>query len=386
MHVDADHVTSLLQEMVRIESVNPDLDAAGSGEAEIAGYVAGVMEAMGLEVRLFEPEPGRPSVVGRLPGAGDGPSLMLYGHLDTVGVAGMEAPFSGDVREGRLYGRGAYDMKGGLTACLAAARALARADAAPQGDVLVCAVADEEVASLGTRRLLEEEVPDAAIVTEPTGLEVCVAHKGFAWFDVTVEGRSAHGSRPDLGVDANLRMARYLSRLAELRRELADREPHPLLGVPSLHVGVLRGGTAPSVYAGESRASVEWRTLPGDDVGEALARLEGLAAEIAGDATGLDCRVELKLVRSPFETSPDAPLARALLTVLERRSPESRIRGEGPWMDAALFAEAGADTVVIGPRGQGAHADEEWVDVDSVVELAGVLAETAVEWGSRTGG
>ncbi|MFW6192542.1 MAG: M20/M25/M40 family metallo-hydrolase, partial [Gemmatimonadota bacterium] len=329
MDVDADYATSLLQELVRIDSVNPDLEEDGAGEREIASFTAGAMQEFGLDVSLFEPEPGRTSVLGRLPGTGDGPSLMLNGHLDTVGVGGMTDPFSGEIREGRLYGRGAYDMKGGLAACLAAARALARADLELPGDLLVSAVSDEEAASLGTRHLLDEVVPDAAIVTEPTGLDVCVAHKGFAWHTVTTEGRAAHGSRPDLGADANLRMARFLAGLDELRRELAGREPHPLLGPPSLHVGILRGGTAPSVYADRCRASVEWRTLPGDEVDEATERLRELAAEVRRDGSGLECTVELDLERAPFETSADAPVVRALGSVIERRGVGSEVRGEG---------------------------------------------------------
>lgn len=388
LRCDEAYAAELLAELVRAESVNPDLDPAGSGEGEAARIVARALEALGWEVEVLEARPGRPSVLGRLPGSGGGRSLMLNGHLDTVGVEGMEAPFSAEVRDGRLYGRGAYDMKGAVAAAVAAAEALGGGGRRLAGDLWVAAVADEETESRGTREVLEHlegRVPDGALVLEPTGLDVCVAHKGFVWFEIVARGRAAHGSRPDLGVDANLAMGRYLAALDRLRQELAGGPRHPRLGPASLHVGRMEGGSAPSVYAAESRAVVEWRTLPGDDPDACLARLRGLAETAAGPRTGFDGTVETILRRPPFETSADAPVVRTLREALAGRGLPAEVRGEGPWMDAALLAEAGADTAVVGPAGQGAHADEEWVELDSVHRLAEVLADTAVAWCGAAG-
>lgn len=392
---DEAYATDLLRELVRAESINPDLDPEGSGEAEAAGIVSEALEALGWEVAVLEARPGRPSVLGRLAGTGGGRSLMLNGHLDTVGVEGMAEPFSAEVRYGRLHGRGAYDMKGAVAAAVAAARVLDEEGHDLAGDLWIAAVADEETESRGTREVidhLEGRLPDAALVLEPTGLDLCIAHKGFLWFEIVARGRAAHGSRPELGVDANLAMARYLSALDRLRAELATGEAHPLLGHASLHVGTLRGGTAPSVYASECRARVEWRTLPGEDPARCLARLEALADELdrasdgaAGD--GFYGTVELLLARPPFETTPGAPMARTAREALRRRGIDAELRGEGPWMDSALLAEAGVDTAVLGPAGAGAHADEEWVELDSVHRLAEVLADVAVAWcGSAEGG
>lgn len=377
--VDGAFVRRVARELVAIESVNPSLDPSGSGEAEVAEYTAEVLDGLGLEVERHEPVEGRVSVTGRLPGSGGGRSLMLNAHYDTVAVEGMEAPFAAEVREGRLHGRGAYDMKGSLAACLGALRALCDADVELAGDVWVAAVADEEHASLGTRDLLERMRPDGAVVTEPTDLRLCVAHKGFLWAAVETEGRAAHGSRPDVGEDANLRMGRVLGALADLEDELRSRPEHPLLGRPSLHVGTLRGGSGISTYAAGCRAGVERRTLPGETVEEAAAELAEALAR-AEEAHGVAARLRRILAREPFETSADAPLARTAAGALEAEGLDPSPAGEGPWTDAALLAAAGVDTVVVGPSGRGAHAAEEWVELESLETLARALVRTATDY------
>lgn len=345
-----------------------------------------MLKTLGMEVEIVEPEPGRPSVVGRRRGTGGGRSLMLNGHLDTVGVEGMERPFEPRIESGRLHGRGAYDMKGSLAACLGAVKALADAGLALAGDVVVAAVADEEVASLGTSAVIERARTDGAIVTEPTELAVCIAHKGFAWIEIEVEGRAAHGSRPDLGVDANLAMGRVLSELADLERELARRPAHPLVGRPSLHVGTLAGGTGWSTYAARAVAGVERRTIPGETAEGALAEVESRLARLRGEAGDAPPRLAARvtLAREPFEADAGTPLVRAIesaaTNVLGR---EAERVGVAYWMDAALLGAAGIETAVIGPAGAGAHEVEEWVDLQSCVQLAEVLARAAIAYCSE---
>jgi acetylornithine deacetylase len=379
--VDGDYATRTLQDLVRIKSVNPRLDPGASGEFEIAAYVADALERLGLEVSRHEPQPGRVSIVGRLKGTGPGRSLMLNAHLDTVDTAGMEDPFGAEIRDGRLYGRGAFDMKGGLAASMAAVKALAEAGCPHRGEVLVAAVADEEFASLGTEDLVTRCHSDAAIVTEPTALDVCLAHKGFAWIEVTTFGRAAHGSRFDLGIDANMRMGRVLAGLDTLEQELRARPAHPLVGPPSLHAATLAGGSGLSTYAPSCTLQIERRTIPGERIGQVTGEIEAILRREAGRDPAFKAELKVLLVREPFEVAADAPIVRALTGAAEavlRRRPS--YIGQTPWMDAALLAAAGVETVVMGAAGAGAHAKEEWVDLHSVHQLAACLAEAAVRY------
>ena len=218
MQIDRDYLIQTLINLVRINSINPSLVEGGAGEANIAAYVAHEMRQLGLSVDVHEVAPGRPNVVGRLKGQGGGRSLMLNAHMDTVGIEHMPAPFSAEIIDGKLYGRGAYDMKGSLAAMLAAAKAIVDAGAVLNGDLLLAGVADEEHASLGTQELVRRYQPAAAIVTEPTEMQIALAHKGFIWYDVEVIGRAAHGSRPQLGIDANMKMGKFLGVLDKLER------------------------------------------------------------------------------------------------------------------------------------------------------------------------
>ena len=379
--IDRDFTLRTLADLVRINSVNPALEAGGPGEAAAAAYVAGALRKLGLEVQVHEPQPGRPSVVGTLAGKRGGRRLMLNGHIDTVGVAGMPEPFSGEMRDGKLHGRGAYDMKGSVAACIAAAKALADAGAPFRGDLLVAAVADEENASIGTADVVRRHRVDAAIVTEPTQLDLCLAHKGFVWIEVETYGRAAHGSRPDLGVDANMAMGRVLTRLGQLEAELQRRLPHPLVGPPSLHAAQIMGGTAPSVYAAHCKLTIERRTVPGETEDGVLAEVQAILERVAADDPGFRGSCTATLSRGPFEVARDAEIVRVVAAAAERvlgRKPA--YGGQTPWMDSALLAAAGVETVVFGPAGTGAHAAEEWVDVDSVVSCAHVLAESVLEY------
>ena len=377
--IDQRYVTDALARLVRTNSINPAFSDGTTNEAAIADLVTGMLDDLGLTVARYEPAPARASVVGTLAGTGGGRSLMLYAHYDTVGVAGMADPFSAKVRDGRLYGRGAYDMKGSLAACLGAVKALRDAGVRLAGDLLVAAVADEEAASIGMEEVLRHVHPDAAVVTEPTELALCLAHKGFAWIDVTVHGRAAHGSRFDLGVDANIRMGRFLAALEGLERDLVARPPHPLAGPPSLHVGRLLGGSGDSTYAERAVATVERRTLPTERAEDVVAEVQGIVDGLAAADPGFRAEVGLRLARAGFALAPDAPVARALRAaatdVLGTPVPEI---GVAYWMDAALLAGAGVETAVIGPVGAGAHAAVEWVDLESLGRLAAILARAAV--------
>ena len=381
LSIDPGYITRVLQDLVRINSVNPILDPSAPGEREIAEYVGRAMTVVGADVWYHEPRPGRVSVVARLRGSLPGRSLMFNAHADTVDVAGMDEPFSGEVLDGRLYGRGAFDMKGGLAAMMGAVKALADAKRPHGGEILLAAVADEEYASLGTEDLVTRYRPDAAIVTEPTGLDICLAHKGFAWFEITTKGRAAHGSRFDLGIDANMRMGRVLAGLDALEQDLRARTPHRLVGPPSLHAATLAGGSGLSTYAASCRLQVERRTIPGESREAVAGEMREILRRQRNRDASFEADLDVLLVREPFEAAEDAAIVRALTeastAVLGRRP---AYVGQTPWMDAALLAAAGTETVVMGATGAGAHAQGEWVDLASVHQLARCLTETALRY------
>ncbi len=379
--IDEAFVTRTLQTLVAIDSVNPDLDPAGAGEAAIADAIAGILRSLGLEVEPIEHRSGRTSVVGTLRGAGGGRSLMLNGHIDTVSTAGMTEPFSARIDGGRLYGRGSFDMKGSIAACIGAVEALVRGGRRPAGDIVVAAVADEEVASIGMQGVLERFRTDGAIVTEPTSLDICLAHKGFVWYVVTTHGRAAHGSRPDLGMDANARMGRVLVRLEALGARLAGGRAHARVGPASLHAATLHGGTGLSTYAAECRLGLERRTIPGETEPEATAQITAILDDLRSADPTFAAQLDVTLVRGAFEALPDSLLVRSLSQCAEAslgRAPQ--LVGMTAWMDAALSAAAGIDTVVFGPHGEGAHAAVEWVDLVSVHRVAEILARTALDY------
>ena len=376
-------VTSLLSDLVQINSVNPAFDRGGTDERQIAQRVVMELEASGLETQILASVEERPSVMGLLRGTGGGNSLMLYAHMDTVGIDGMAEPLSGEVRNGRLYGRGSYDMKGGLAACLLAAQTLAR-ETRLAGDIVVAAVSDEETESIGMQEVLRHITTDAAIVTEPTELDICLAHKGFAWIEVVTHGRAAHGSRFDLGIDANIRMGRVLYELERLERALRGSAPHPLVGPPSLHAGRIEGGAGASVYAAKCRLEIERRTVPGESAEHAMREITEILDRLHAADHDFSADARLMVAREPFEVDRDSAMVRSVSKAYETvTTKHPTYGGQTPWMDSAFLAASGVDTVVIGPAGAGAHADEEWVDVASVVKLAEILVEAAREYGGR---
>jgi acetylornithine deacetylase len=306
---------------------------------------------------------------------------MLNAHIDTVDVHGMAEPFSGAIRDGKLYGRGSFDMKGSLAACMAAAKAVRASGVPLRGDVLVAAVADEEYGSMGTSELLKQIHPDGAIVTEPTALETCLAHKGYLWIRVEVAGRAAHGSKFQFGIDANMKMGQFLHELAKLERDLRTRPPHRLVGPPSLHAATLHGGAGLSTYSPSCVLEIERRTIPGETEVQAVAEIQAIVDHLTAADPDFRATVKPFFVRDPFEVPDDAAIVKAVdqaATKVRGRSPAHI--GDTPWMDAALLQAAGVETVVFGAAGAGAHSDVEWVDTQSVLELARILAEAATDY------
>lgn len=283
-----------------------------------------------------------------------------------------------------MFGRGAIDMKASLAAMLAAGRALVEQDVQLAGDLVAAAVADEEWASLGTQVLLEDTRTDGAIVTEPTGLQVCRAHRGYIHYRVETVGRAAHGSRYDEGIDANLHMGRVLWYLGALEKELRDRDPVPLVGVPSLHAALLKGGAEMSIYAARCELDIERRTVPGEDPEIVRQEIAAILDRLADEDPNFKGHIEEIARQEPFWIEADAEIVRSLHSAIQRICGHlAQDTGMGFWTDAALLAQAGIETVVFGPRGGGLHSDEEWVDLQSAIDLAGILAETTVNYCSE---
>ena len=354
-------VADLTTALVAIDSVNPALVPGGAGEREIASFVAGWCVEHGLEVEVLDD--ARPSVIATKCGSGGGRSLLLNGHLDTVGVAGMEKPFEPWVEGDRLYGRGAYDMKGALAAILIAAADLSRL----RGDVIVTLVADEELRSIGTEAVLERVRADAAIVAEPTDLRVAIAHRGFVGFELETDGVAAHGSRPDLGVDAIAKMGPILVALAELDQRLQAGPRHALAGTGSVHMSLIEGGQELSSFPARCMVTGERRTIPG----ETVERVEHELRTIAGDAA-----VRVIASRDPFTVRHDLPF----VELVGRLADAGGYVGAPFWTDAALIAGAGIPTVLFGPTGEGAHAAVEWVSVTSLERVRDLVRAVALEW------
>ena len=369
-----DAVAALVGDLVSIPSVNPALDPeGGTGEAAIAAFAREWLERHGVRAWLQPVVEGRPNLVAEV-GDGDGPTLVLCAHLDTVGTAGMEAPFRPEVRDGRLYGRGAYDMKASAGAILVAMAELAGRRVA--GRVLAALVADEEHASLGAQAFVAEHRADGCILTEPSEGRLVLAHKGFAWFEVTVRGRAAHGSRFDLGESAIEKAAPLLARLRSFDEETLRRRSGPLVGPASQHVATIAGGSGWSTYADRCVLRIERRTVPGERAGEVARELAEVVA-----SSGVEAEVELVLERPPLLCDRDSAVARATREAMrEVNGEEPEEAGVAYWMDAALFAAAGIPTVDVGPSGAGAHELVEWVDLRSTAGTAAILVAAALRF------
>jgi acetylornithine deacetylase len=409
MPVDADLAIKLLRDLVAIDSVNPTLVPGARGEAAASEHLRDFLRWLGIPAKLEEAAPGRPNVVALLPvdnranpaGGADAhtkktsAALAILAHIDTVGPGDMPEPFVPRERDGRLYGRGALDIKGGVAAMCAAAIA-ARDAGAITKPLLIAAVVDEECDSIGTEALLKRYTADAAIVLEPTDLRLTVAHKGYAWFEIATQGRAAHGSLPSEGRDAIRMMGRVLNLLDALDRKLASLAPHPLLGHGSLHASLIRGGQELSSYPAECRLQLERRMLPSESAAEFEAELRTLVAGLATRDSDFQATVRGLGSRPAYEICPEAPIVELMRDAIAKtlgRGPESKekglagralanvvsqtavndLAGMAAWTDTALLAEAGIPGVVFGPRGRGLHGREEYVELDSVAQCGNVL-------------
>jgi acetylornithine deacetylase len=374
-----DPAIRLLRDLVAINSVNPTLVAGAPGEREIADAVAVAMRRAGMDVTIEDAASGRPNVVGVLEARATGRTLMFCGHTDTVGVAGMHDPFTPVERDGRLFGRGAQDMKGGVAAMIDAARIVAERGLAA-GRLVVAAVVDEEHSSIGADALVKTWKADGAVVTEPTDLAVAIGHKGFAWIEIEVIGRAAHGSRPAEGIDAILRLGRVLERLETLDRTLQARTPHPLMGTGSLHASIVEGGRELSSYPDYAVLRMERRTLPDEPESKALEEIELILGELSTEDQTFVGRAQALFGRPAYEIDATHPLPRALGETLTAAGRSPQLVGVSFWTDAAVLGHSGTPSVLFGPGGAGLHSTEEYVNVADVIACRDALIDLTVRF------
>ena len=374
----------ILKSLIEIESVNPTLVPGGAGEGRLAQHLLSLLLANGITSSLEEVSPGRFNLVSRVRGRHPGPRLLLNGHLDTVSVEGMAAPFTPVEKDGKVFGRGALDMKAGLASAVAALIAIHQQKEKLHGEVVLAAVVDEEDLSLGTQHFLTNwpvELPfDFALVTEPTNLKVCSAHKGFAWFEVSTGGVAAHGSRPKEGVDAIRSMGKVLQELELLDQRLQSGRTHPLLGTGSLHASLIQGGRELSSYPDRCDLKYERRTVPGEDDAVVAAELSSILGKIRQTDSRFRGEGRLVFSRAPLEANREEANLRRFFESARQFLPAHVEWGAASfWTDGALLSDAGIPVAVFGPRGEGLHSLEEYVVAEDVVACAEVIYRFVME-------
>ena len=374
-----DSIADLTGRLVRINSVNPALVPGAPGERPIADFVAAWLSERGISVTEVPSSSiaDRPSVIGRVRGSRGGRALALYAHLDTVGVAGMQDPFDGVVRDGTLHGRGAWDMKGSLAAIMRVAATIARRPCA--GDLVLMLVADEEAASGGAEAVVRElassgSLPDGCIVAEPSGLELMLGHRGFATGRIVTRGRAAHTARRDQGVDAIAMMAQVIVAFEALDARMHAGPGHPLLGHSAVVVSLVRGGSELFTYPADCEAEFVWRTLPGQTRAELTEQVERVFDAVRERDSRFHATLEWRLWREPMLGDAQAPLAALVSRVAHEELGCRPAQCAAPWWtDAALIQATGIPSVIFGPPGGGIHAEDEWVEIEGLERFERIL-------------
>ena len=381
-----DDVVKLCRDLVRIRSET-------GHESEIADFISGLLEGWGFEVKKYEVAEGRPNVIGFLRGSVGSPSLMLNGHMDTVPIEGMTVdPLAAEVRDGKIYGRGAADMKGGLASMLLAAKAVKDSEVPLNGDLVIAAVIDEEGRGLGTSHLRKLGLKtEYGIVVEPTSLDIVIAHKGERVFELTVKGKPAHGSTPELGVNAIYQMTKAINNLLQYAERLKERR-HPLLGYPTINIGRIEGGTHFSVVPESCRIQIDRRFLPGESPEAALKEMDAVLMEIKKSDPSFEYELRLSKDFTPeygiaLDCSPEEPVVKALLkageVVLHKRL---NLRGASYTTDASLMFSPPLNikTVVFGPGAiEQAHSSSEYVEINELLEASRILALAIINLGAQ---
>ncbi len=382
--IDESSLTNLTRELIEIPSFVTGIDQGS--EKEIANFISKTLSEAGFETYLQEVTKDRPNVVGILRGKGGGYTLMLNGHLDTVETHGMKIdPFSGRVQDGRIYGRGAADMKGALAAMIIAGKAIKESNVSLKGDLIISGCADEEGKGTGGEHLAKSGLKvDMAIVGEPTELDLGIAQKGLTYIDITVEGKAAHGSSPEKGKNAILVMNEIISRLNSTYLAKLNKKEHRLLGKPTLNIGFIEGGYRPNVVADFCKISIDRRIIPGEDCQTVEREINEVVSEFQTKDPDVKVKVDvLKWTKClPSEISAEETIVRSVSQNLKHMTGrEPRIIGAPYWTDAGSFVNLmKVPTLIFGPGElEQAHSSSESIPIDKLVAFAKTILLTALD-------
>ncbi len=368
---------SLAQMMIRIDSENPP-----GKEKELADFMADILRAAGLETIEYDFKPKRPNVVGVYHSRSSVRSLIFNGHLDTVpfGDLGKWAtnPLSGDIKDGRLYGRGSADMKSSIAAFISALRAILRSKVELGGDIVIALTSDEEDSCLGAKDILEKGYhASAAIVGEPSGLQINIAHKGFARFSLTTYGKLAHSSNPDEGVNAIYKMSKAINRLEEIAASYShSSNSHPFLGKPTLSVGVIRGGAKDNIVPDSCEITIDRRLLPDESPQDVEGELKAELAKIARDDPQFRFKLELYNSQPASETDLSEEIVKtAKKAIKETVNIEPRVEGMPATTEMSHFVKAGIPTIILGCGDiKMAHTINENLPVQQIIDASKIYA------------
>lgn len=372
-----------LADLVAINSVNPQFPG-GRGEWVIAQYVGDFFRNNSIAFEFQTVFEGRPNVIARLDGRPGGPTLVLEAHMDTASELGASREPFRPLREGnRLYGRGSCDTKGGLAAMMHALKVLRDAGVRPDASVILVAAADEEYSSRGVLKFLEGGFgADAAIVAEPTGLETAVASKGVLRWRLRTRGQAAHSSRPQIGINAIVKMAKVILAMEErIPRDFQGRK-HPQVGSPTLNVGVIHGGNQVNQVPDSCTIELDRRMIPGETADSVWQECKSLLAELQEHDPELEVEMEPPFQeKHPLETDASARIVRVLSKVSQELTGHSRMVGVPYGSDASVLAMVGIPSVIFGPGSiDQAHAADEYVDLHEVSLAAEIYARTILEF------
>ncbi|MBI4279292.1 MAG: M20 family metallopeptidase [Armatimonadetes bacterium] len=349
--VSEEALAAFLQALVRVPSINPP-----GGEGPVAAIIAARLRELGADIQVVESDPGRANVIAHFQGTGRGPTLLLNGHMDVqpAGHGWTRDPFGGEIEDGRLYGRGVVDMKAGVAAMVVAAEIVRRAGIRLAGDLVLTAVADEVSGGYkGTGFLTQMGLlrADAAVICEPTGERVNVAHRGALWLEIEITGRSAHGGRPWLGISAISKAAKIVRAIEEELLPRLQGRTHPLLPSPTINLGTIHGGDKFNLVADRCLLQIDRRLIPGETIPQAVAEVEALCEAVrAADDQPFGCTVRDVMHLPPAEVSPDEMIVQECLRAY--REVTGRPAGIGAtagFEDAHFLLAAGIPTAMFGP-------------------------------------